>query len=72
MSADDRVRHDREVAELKEQGYFTNADGIKSTFLTKNHRKLEFEVGTYLPKRAAGAYFCFLNEFWSQNKKVEG
>ena len=38
LVAKDRLRFDKETKELAELGYFTNADGIKSTnpFLNKN------------------------------------
>lgn len=51
LSNADKVRYEREMKEFKELGYFTNSDGVKSTFLMGKSRVVqEFETGTVLPK----------------------
>jgi len=54
---------------FKEHGYFFNSDGVKSTFLTRKGRKLEFEVGTVMPKQVKVPFMFYHSEYFAQNKK---
>lgn len=58
----DLKRHEKEMKEFNELGYYTNADGIKSTFMTKKHRVQEFEVGTVMPKKVKSPFIIFMAE----------
>jgi hypothetical protein len=58
----DRERYDAEMKQYEEQGYFTNGAGVKSTFLDKKHRVLEFERGTIMPRIILTSFWCFFKE----------
>lgn len=42
MNAKDIQRYERECNQLKELGYFTNSDGVKSTMLSKKGKEMDF------------------------------
>jgi hypothetical protein len=71
----DTDRHNKEMKEFQETGFFTNSDGINSKFMTKKHRVQEFVKGTVLPKQAKTAFMCFSiekhAEYKSQMKEGE-
>jgi len=54
---------------MAELGYFINSDGIKSTFLTRKGKVMEFEEGTILPKRPFSAYIMFFKNFCKEKKE---
>jgi hypothetical protein len=67
LSEEDKVRFQRETAQLKDDGFFVNADGVKSTDI-KPELKL-FPKETVMPKKSLTAYMCFLKEF--DNEKLK-
>jgi len=70
MNAKDAERFEKELKQLKELGYFIDADGVKSTDMDKKHRKLEFPEGTVMPKKKATAYMCFFRDYHEVNKEA--
>lgn len=66
---EDKKRYEKEMKEFEELGYFFNADGVKSTLLTKAGKVLEFEKGTVMPKGVKPAYFHFQSEQVTEIKK---
>jgi len=65
----DVIRHEKEMNEFKKLGYFTNSDGVKSTFLTKKGKAMEFEAGTVMPKKVKPAFMFFHSEYYKANYK---
>lgn len=66
----DVVRHDKEMKQMRELGYFINSDGVKSTFLTKKGKAKEFEDGTVMPKKAKTGYMIFFSHFYADKKNT--
>lgn len=62
LHQEDVVRHEKEMKEFNELGYYTTADGIKSTFMTRKHKVQEFEKGTVMPKKVTTGYIYFVSE----------
>jgi len=58
----DIKRHEKEMKEFNELGYYTNAEGVKSTFMTKKHRVQEFAIGTMMPKKIKTPFIIFMAE----------
>lgn len=61
-AAEDKTRREKQLEEKAEKGYFTTADGGKSTDLPDPRaRGARYPPETVLPKKAQGNYFCWLN-----------
>ena len=72
LADDDKIRHEKQMAERSEKGYFTMHDNTRST--DPQHRHLlkkpkgASEDEENRPKRACGAYNYFVSEYLSQHK----
>lgn len=62
MFEKDKLRYDKEMKEFEELGYFTNSDGVKSTFLNPKGAVQEFEKETVLPKRPRSGWTFYFAE----------
>lgn len=68
QSLEDGKRHEKEMKEFNEFGFFHNKDGVKSTFLNRKNNKVnQFEAGTVLPKKAQTAYMAFASKYMKDN-----
>ena len=61
MSKKDEERYKSQLAELKEKGYFTTADGKKSTEMDLSPR-LKYGPTAVLPKKPLSSYIIFTKE----------
>ena len=69
---EDVQRHEREMKEFNEKGYFINSDGVKSTDLTKKHKVKDFPDDTVMPKKAKTSYMAFNKENYDALAKEIG
>ena len=71
MNLDDIERQKSQLEELGKKGYFTLADGTKSTEQEIDPKK-RFGPDVLLPKRAASAYLGYAQEAIKKIRAAEG
>ena len=67
----DETRYKTQLSDLEEHGFFTNADGIKSTDMHVDPKK-KFGDDCLLPKRPLSAYLFYTTENVNKLKEREG
>lgn len=68
MNEADKVRHEKEMKQFNELGYFINSDGVKSTLIGRKGKVLEFEADVVTPKKPPSSYIFWGKEWHQKNK----
>lgn len=63
------MRFEKETKQLKELGYFIDANGVKSTDMDKKHKKLDYPEGTVMPKKKGTSFMFFLKTYHAEHKE---
>ena len=71
LNKKDQERHDRQMKELEEKGFFMNEDGTKSTEADVDPKK-RFGKDVLLPKRPLSAYLFFTGENMQKVREENG
>lgn len=70
LSIEDGKRYEKDLKQLEELGYFTNADGSKSCDMKLHPRN--FKAHVTLPKRRLGIFNAYIKHLFETKKKSMG
>ena len=67
LAEQDKARHEKEITQLREKGYFINSEGVKSTDIKPEIK--DFPKDTVMPKGIKSAYNCYMKKCYETLKK---